>query len=1428
MNKVWKSLTAAGLALSLLPGVIPYAVANGAQRTESTGSRQVVDLVPDTPNDKTPNYVCTWSWQDWTAYSKDFPGRTPEEDTPRAMLNHERLFNKETGLLYTAYPEEVRKDLIFLLDDGWDLDYNDQGFGSLEVKEDKFPNYGETPAERLKTLVKNIEDAGWKGAGIWICAGEKDGENGKGWNEEYWRERLQWSAEAGVDYWKIDWGGHSGDSGWRQMISRLADEIAPDLVIEHITGYGPVNNGGNDGSRLNTDSVLNSAYFASFSDVYRTYDVTGNLSIPTTFERIGRQLEQAYTNGEQLGLINGEDEMYMCAALGLTFGVMRYDIGEAGSGSLPNIFFGGDETFTETRPLRKMLDEVSRTVMWQRIAPAYRMDAYSTQISSETLTDSWTYTAEDTWYGSVNGQTVRQSAPAVIARGMDLSDVTVETTGEKPFVAVSRNPNGAVAVGTYGRTTPDQGYQAQRADITVNVKDLTGKIGVFGYYDSLTLQFDESIAGKTVYAQDLLADSATDITQDPGVTISQDGTQITLSGELLENIGHSAKTEDYSEPGLVLQIGEEREFEPAPETNYVPESTVPNGSFELVDSNGTLLCWKTWGDNTFELVEDDARSGQQCVKYSSDQDYRGGMYQTVKDIPSGIYDISLWVKASEHTVTEADPDPCCITVKDYGGEMQYAKVDPSQEWTQVKVAGVPITSGKVTIELYSYAKAGEYVFFDDFELTKSGDVSAYQQLIESALERNIWDNDVTDAQVKETIETVLQGTEITAEVADFTVNPSNDDVEGWFTCTVKLTNRSGESVTFPYRGEVPRTSLIMNPSMEINQGTGTVPEGWQAWGTSGKFYAENKDEDPFSPRTGDWYGICWGQNYEGGLYQVVQNLPNGKYKASVWVKNSISTNDSASPSAACFVVKDFGQGITGDGLRYVDIAQQAHDTWTQLVIEDIPVTNGKMQIEFYAKADSGENEWIVFDDFALEAYIYEVTCEKTANGTLQTNPEKATEGTRVEIEALPENGYRIKDGTLRVYRTGYPEQTVEVTDQGFIMPGYPVTVTAEFESATPVVTELKVSDVDFGEVMQGETLEALPVVITNTGSTDVTVDQVTISGTSFKLTGSGTSIPAGETMTSYLVQPKQDLQPGDYAETVTVSYGGKEATAKITVTVLAKTSCDKTLLQKTYDYALKQDTSNLVPSAKEKFDAVMAKALSVLEDETATQEQVNATWNELVDVIHALGLVKGDKTMLELLIERADGMMENADKYMTDTWQQLVDALAKAKDVCADGDAMDQDIQPVAEDLLSAILAQRFKADKSILEDLIGKAKGMDLTGYTVESVEVFRTALAQAQAVLADETLTEDDQATVDAAVEQLARAMDALTAEGAPEATDKPETTDKPEATDKPQATQKPENNVPQTGDHSQITLWVTLMGLCAASALTLVAVKGRRKVK
>ena len=147
------------------------------------------------------------------------------------------------------------------------------------------------------------------------------------------------------------------------------------------------------------------------------------------------------------------------------------------------------------------------------------------------------------------------------------------------------------------------------------------------------------------------------------------------------------------------------------------------------------------------------------------------------------------------------------------------------------------------------------------------------------------------------------------------------------------------------------------------------------------------------------------------------------------------------------------------------------------------------------------------------------------------------------------------------------------------------------------------------------------------------------------------------------------------------------------------------------------------------------------------------------------------------------------------------------------GDALDEDIQPVADNLLNAILAQRLKANKENLEDILDKAQGIDLDGYTAESVAEFQAALAAVQTLMADETISVDDQDTVDAAAARLAAAMDGLTAQQ-PQESEKPEASQTPEATDKPQATQKPEQ-VPQTGDASQLTAMVGVL-LTSATAL------------
>ena len=230
-----------------------------------------------------------------------------------------------------------------------------------------------------------------------------------------------------------------------------------------------------------------------------------------------------------------------------------------------------------------------------------------------------------------------------------------------------------------------------------------------------------------------------------------------------------------------------------------------------------------------------------------------------------------------------------------------------------------------------------------------------------------------------------------------------------------------------------------------------------------------------------------------------------------------------------------------------------------------------------------------------------------------------------------------------------------------------------------------------------------------------------------------------------------------------------------------------------------------------------------------------------------MGLVQGDKTMLEQLIAKADSMVENAGKYVQTNWSQLVDALDAAKKVMDDGDAMDSDIEPVADALLNAILAQRFKADKSILEELVNKAEAMDVSGYSLESVQVFSAALYNARTVLADATLSIDDQAVVDQAVNELNNAIENLSADSGTEVPDDENTPSGNEGEDntdsaqgnnsasdntannssKAEGTQSNDNssassNNAQTGDNNMVlpvAVATAAAALVAASALVLV---------
>ena len=194
-----------------------------------------------------PNYWCTWGTQnlgrdDGTPLSAEQFEGADGALLARDCLTAEMLIGVN-GWAVQLYPL-IRSDLYFVLDDGWDVPYRVDPrtarwrFGSLILSDERFPGFGDTPTERLATINQRLKALGWGGAGLWVAAqafGERRDRQSfdVASQHAYWQERLQWSYEAHLQYWKVDWGLHTDEAAFRQMLTDMARSIAPRFTIEH-------------------------------------------------------------------------------------------------------------------------------------------------------------------------------------------------------------------------------------------------------------------------------------------------------------------------------------------------------------------------------------------------------------------------------------------------------------------------------------------------------------------------------------------------------------------------------------------------------------------------------------------------------------------------------------------------------------------------------------------------------------------------------------------------------------------------------------------------------------------------------------------------------------------------------------------------------------------------------------------------------------------------------------------------------------------------------------------------------------------------------------------------------------------------------------------------------------------------------------------
>lgn len=186
------------------------------------------------------------------------------------------------------------------------------------------------------------------------------------------------------------------------------------------------------------------------------------------------------------------------------------------------------------------------------------------------------------------------------------------------------------------------------------------------------------------------------------------------------------------------------------------------------------------------------------------------------------------------------------------------------------------------------------------------------------------------------------------------------------------------------------------------------------------------------------------------------------------------------------------------------------------------------------------------------------------------------------------------------------------------------------------------------------------------------------------------------------------------------------------------------VLKSTIELAEKADTENVIDSVMEKYNAALANAKEILKkaeagDESVTQSQVDMAWKELLKVLEYMEFKKGDKTELQELVKIAEEL--ELDVYITEGKEEFKTALQEAKDVIANGDAMQQDVEDAYKQLLSAMNQLVKKGDKTNLNKVIELAeeKAEKLDQYMEAGKQAFLDALDEAKKVRDNEDAVQE-----------------------------------------------------------------------------------------
>ena len=331
-------------------------------------------------------------------------------------------------------------------------------------------------------------------------------------------------------------------------------------------------------------------------------------------------------------------------------------------------------------------------------------------------------------------------------------------------------------------------------------------------------------------------------------------------------------------------------------------------------------------------------------------------------------------------------------------------------------------------------------------------------------------------------------------------------------------------------------------------------------------------------------------------------------------------------------------------------------------------------------------------------------------------------------------------------------------------------------------------------------------------------NEITAAGGNYRFNSNGTPLlPAPKYTVSFVVTPAElanvvikvngqevanpvDLEAGTY--TVEVSADNGEV-FNLNITITADTATHTQTIAMTYlpaDYT-KVDAAIAKANALNKdnykdFSAVEAAVKAVVRDKNITeQSEVDAMAKAIEDAIAALQYKDADYTNVDAAIAKANAL--NKDNYKDFTGvEAAVNAVTRGKNLTEQSE-----VDVMAKAIEDAIAALQYKdADYTKVDAAIAKANALNKNDY-----KDFSGVEAAVKAVVRGKNITEQSE------VDKMAKAIeDAIAALEKKPASTKSGTSDKS----------------PQTGDTSNLALWIALLFISGGAAIGTTVVSRKKK--